>query len=47
MTNKEGIFAAGEVRTGQSLIVKVISKGRQAAHHIDKYIMGKTNLPVL
>ncbi len=34
------------MRRGQSLIVWAISEGRQAAHHIDKYLMGESNLPL-
>jgi glutamate synthase (NADPH/NADH) small chain len=45
-TNIPGIFAAGDMRRGQSLIVWAISEGRQAAHHIDRYLMGETNLPL-
>ena len=45
-TNVPGIFSAGDMRRGQSLIVWAISEGRQAAHHIDKYLMGKTALPL-
>lgn len=39
------IFAAGDVRRGQSLVVWAIREGRQAAHAIDKALMGKTTLP--
>ena len=45
-TNVEGIFTAGDMRRGQSLIVWAISEGRQAAHHIDAYLMGTSNLPL-
>lgn len=45
-TNVSGIFAAGDMRRGQSLIVWAISEGRQAAHHIDAYLMEKSNLPL-
>ena len=45
-TNEAGIFAAGDIRRGQSLIVWAISEGRQAAHHIDVYLMGKSDLPL-
>lgn len=45
-TNQSGIFVAGDMRRGQSLIVWAISEGRQAAHHVDKYLMGKSNLPL-
>jgi glutamate synthase (NADPH/NADH) small chain len=47
MTSGKGIFSAGDMHRGQSLIVWAISEGRKAAHHIDKYLMGKSNLPVL
>ena len=45
-TNVNGIFAAGDMRRGQSLIVWAISEGRQAAHHVDAYLMGESNLPL-
>jgi glutamate synthase (NADPH/NADH) small chain len=45
-TNVPGIFAAGDMRRGQSLIVWAISEGRQAAHHVDTYLMGESNLPL-
>jgi glutamate synthase (NADPH/NADH) small chain len=45
-TNVPGIFAAGDMRRGQSLIVWAISEGRQAAHHVDFYLMGCSNLPL-
>jgi glutamate synthase (NADPH/NADH) small chain len=45
-TNVKGIFAAGDMRRGQSLIVWAISEGRQAAHHIDAYLMGESHLPL-
>lgn len=44
-TNVPHIFAAGDTRRGQSLIVWAISEGREAAHHVDKYLMGKSLLP--
>ncbi len=47
MTSQKGVFAAGDMHRGQSLIVWAISEGRRVAHHIDKYLMGKSNLPVL
>ncbi|MBT2162069.1 glutamate synthase subunit beta [Zobellia barbeyronii] len=46
MTNVPGIFAAGDQRRGQSLIVWAISEGRQAAYHVDKYLMGESALPL-
>ena len=39
------VFAAGDIRRGQSLVVWAIREGRQAAHSIDKFLMGKTTLP--
>ena len=45
-TNIKGVFAAGDCRRGQSLIVWGINEGRQAAREIDTYLMGSTRLPV-
>ena len=45
MSSVPGIFAAGDMARGQSLVVWAIAEGREAAHHIDKYLMGATNLP--
>ena len=45
MTSVPGVFAAGDMARGQSLVVWAIAEGRQAAHGIDAYLMGKTNLP--
>ncbi|MCK8480475.1 glutamate synthase subunit beta [Psychroserpens algicola] len=45
-TNVSGIFVAGDMRRGQSLIVWAISEGRQAAHHVDAYLMGESHLPL-
>ena len=39
------LFAAGDIRRGQSLVVWAIREGRQAASAIDKFLMGKTDLP--
>ena len=39
------IFAAGDMRRGQSLVVWAIREGRQAAHAVDKFLMGSTQLP--
>ncbi len=44
-TNIPNIFAAGDINRGQSLIVWAISEGREAAHHVDKFLMGETQLP--
>lgn len=38
-TNVEGVFAAGDCRRGQSLVVWAISEGRQAASEVDKYLL--------
>ncbi|MDM5199192.1 glutamate synthase subunit beta [Fictibacillus enclensis] len=43
-TNVEGVFAAGDARRGQSLIVWAIQEGREAAREVDKYLMGSTVL---
>jgi glutamate synthase (NADPH/NADH) small chain len=43
-TNSEGVFAAGDMRRGQSLVVWAISEGREVAREVDKYLMGTTNL---
>jgi glutamate synthase (NADPH/NADH) small chain len=45
-TNIPNIFAAGDIRRGQSLIVWAISEGREAAHEVDKFLMGSSSLPV-
>ncbi|KPM32597.1 Glutamate synthase [NADPH] small chain [Croceitalea dokdonensis DOKDO 023] len=45
-TNVDGVFVAGDQRRGQSLIVWAISEGRQAAHHVDAYLMGTSKLPL-
>jgi glutamate synthase (NADPH/NADH) small chain len=39
------LFCAGDIRRGQSLVVWAIREGRQAAHAIDKFLMGSTVLP--
>ena len=44
-TNKKSIFTAGDCRRGQSLIVWAISEGREVAHQVDNYLMGKSDLP--
>jgi NAD(P)H-dependent glutamate synthase small subunit len=43
-TSIEGVFAAGDCRRGQSLIVWAINEGRGAAREIDAFLMGETNL---
>ena len=45
MTNIKGVFAAGDARRGQSLIVWAISEGRETARHIDIYLTGASDLP--
>ena len=45
MTSKPGIFSAGDMRRGQSLVVWAIAEGRKAAHHVDRFLMGSSNLP--
>ena len=45
-TSAEGVFAAGDCRRGQSLIVWAINEGRAAAAKVDEYLMGSTELPI-
>jgi glutamate synthase (NADPH/NADH) small chain len=44
-TNVPKVFAAGDVRRGQSLVVWAIREGRQAAREIDAALMGRSDLP--
>jgi glutamate synthase (NADPH/NADH) small chain len=44
-TNVPGVFAAGDMRRGQSLVVWAINEGRGAARECDRFLMGKTCLP--
>ncbi len=44
-TSLKGVFAAGDCRRGQSLIVWAINEGRGAARECDRYLMGPTELP--
>jgi glutamate synthase (NADPH/NADH) small chain len=44
-TNVPGVFAAGDCRRGQSLVVWAINEGREAARECDRYLMGNTDLP--
>jgi glutamate synthase (NADPH/NADH) small chain len=44
-TNIKGVFAAGDCRRGQSLVVWAFNEGRGAARECDRYLMGHTNLP--
>jgi glutamate synthase (NADPH/NADH) small chain len=45
MTSRKGVFSAGDMRRGQSLVVWAIAEGRRCAHNIDKYLMGESFLP--
>jgi glutamate synthase (NADPH/NADH) small chain len=44
-TNVPKVFTAGDMTRGQSLIVWAIAEGRHAAHAIDRFLMGSSNLP--
>jgi len=44
-TSRPNVFTAGDMRRGQSLVVWAIREGRQAAHAVDKFLMGSTTLP--
>jgi glutamate synthase (NADPH/NADH) small chain len=44
-TSLDKVFTAGDMRRGQSLVVWAIREGRQAAHAVDKFLMGSTLLP--
>ena len=46
-TNQRGVFAAGDMRTGQSLVVRCINEGREASRAIDAYLMGDSNLEAI
>jgi glutamate synthase (NADPH/NADH) small chain len=46
MTSVPGVFAAGDTRRGQSLVVWAIAEGRKAARGVDEYLMGTSKLPV-
>jgi glutamate synthase (NADPH/NADH) small chain len=43
-TSQSGVFAAGDMRTGQSLVVRCINEGRECARAVDDYLMGNSNL---
>jgi len=45
MTSVRAVFAAGDMRRGQSLIVWAIAEGRQVAREIDRFLMGEYRLP--
>src|SRR5207244_11787846 len=44
-TSVPGVFAAGDMRRGQSLVVWAINEGRGAARECDRYLRGKTDWP--
>jgi NAD(P)H-dependent glutamate synthase small subunit len=44
-TSVEGVFTAGDCRRGQSLVVRAINEGREAAREVDRYLMGSSQLP--
>ena len=45
MTNTPGVFAAGDMSRGQSLVVWALAEGREAARGVDQYLMGSPTLP--
>ena len=45
-TSVEGVFATGDARRGQSLVVWAIREGRQAARSVDEYLRGDSELPL-
>src|SRR4051794_37440458 len=47
MSSVPGVFAAGDMRRGQSLVVWAISEGRQAARGVDQFLMGRSELPYM
>ncbi len=44
-TSAAGVFACGDARSGQSLVVRAMSEGRRCARAVDLYLMGESNLP--
>lgn len=46
-TSVKNVFAAGDMRRGQSLIVWAVSEGRKAARSVDEFLMGSSNLPTM
>ncbi len=44
-TSVDKVFAAGDCRRGQSLVVRAINEGREAAREIDRFLMGASQLP--
>jgi len=47
MTSVRKVFSAGDMRRGQSLVMWAISEGRRSAYHIDRYLMGESDLPFM
>ena len=47
MTSMDRVFAAGDLRRGQSLVVWALAEGREAARGIDVFLMGHSDLPTL
>jgi glutamate synthase (NADPH/NADH) small chain len=45
MTSRPGVFTGGDASRGQSLVVWAIAEGREMAHGVDSYLMGRTSLP--
>ena len=45
MTSVPGVFAGGDAARGQSLVVWAMAEGREVAHAVDRYLMGRTSLP--
>ena len=45
-SSRPGVFACGDMRRGQSLIVWAIAEGREAASSVDRFLMGETQLPL-
>jgi glutamate synthase (NADPH/NADH) small chain len=43
-TSREGVFAAGDMRRGQSLVVWAITEGRECAREVDAYLTGRPSL---
>jgi glutamate synthase (NADPH/NADH) small chain len=44
-TSRDKVFSCGDMRRGQSLVVRAIREGRQCARSVDEYLMGETTLP--
>ena len=44
-SSRDKVFACGDMRRGQSLVVWAIREGRQCANAVDEFLMGETNLP--